>query len=110
MREVIYFELFAHNCMNIIITGRFFFQITIYQGFRNNQAHLYEIFLLGTQVQTKIRITVKFRIIKFQINQVLLYYKTVQKCNKIKVHVQNLTQLLTITYLQNSSGCILLCE
>jgi hypothetical protein len=77
--------------MNIIITGRFFFQITIYQGFRNNQAHLYEIFLLGTQVRTKIGITVKFRI-----NQVLLCYKTVQKCNKIKVHVQNLIN--TITY------------
>jgi hypothetical protein len=31
--KVIYFELFGENCMEIIITRRFFFQITNYQGF-----------------------------------------------------------------------------
>jgi hypothetical protein len=46
------------------LQGIFFFQITNYQGFRNNQEHLYK------SVRTKIRIVVKFRI-----KQVLLYSK-----------------------------------
>jgi hypothetical protein len=44
-----------------------------YQGFQNNQLNLYEFFLLGDQVQTKIQIIVQFLIIQFKINQVLLH-------------------------------------
>jgi hypothetical protein len=55
------------------LQNRFFFQITNCQGFRNNQVNLYEFFLLGMQVQTKIWIIAKFWIMMFRINQVLLY-------------------------------------
>jgi hypothetical protein len=49
------------------------FQIMNCQGFQNNHVNLYEFFLLGMQVQTKIKITVKFLIImEFRINEVLL--------------------------------------
>jgi hypothetical protein len=72
--EVIYFKLLGEKCMKIITMGQIFLQITNYQGFRNNPAHLYEFVLFGTQVQTKIQITFeKFQIIEFWINQVLLY-------------------------------------
>jgi hypothetical protein len=60
--------------MKIITTGQIFFRITNYQGFWNNQVNFYEFFLLGTWVQTKIRIIVKFLITEFRINQVLLYF------------------------------------
>jgi hypothetical protein len=56
------------------IQGRFFFQTANYQGFRNNQVNLYGFFLLGVQLQTKIRISEIFSMTKeFRINQVLLY-------------------------------------
>jgi hypothetical protein len=44
-----------------------------YQGFRNNQANLHEFFFPGMYIQTKIRNIMKFRIVDFLINQVLLY-------------------------------------
>jgi hypothetical protein len=69
--------------MEIIITRRFFFQITNYQGFWNNQVNLYEFFLLGTKVQIKILIITKFRIIGFWINQVLLYNEILFNENSI---------------------------
>jgi hypothetical protein len=56
--------------MKIITIGRFFFLIINYQGFRNNQVNLYDFFLLGTEVQTKIRIIAKLRILEFRINHV----------------------------------------
>jgi hypothetical protein len=41
------------------LQGKVFFQITNYQGFRNNQVNLYEFFLLGTYIQTTIRSIIK---------------------------------------------------
>jgi hypothetical protein len=74
---IIWGELYK-NCT----TGRFFFQVTNYQGFQNSQVDLYEFFLLGMQVQTKIWI-----ITKFWINRVLLYYTEVVPCLR-KWHIE----------------------
>jgi hypothetical protein len=52
---------------------RLFFQIMNYQYFQNNQVNLYAFFFLGMKVETKIRNTEKLQIIKFRINEVLLY-------------------------------------
>jgi hypothetical protein len=63
-------KLFISNYVGRIawglsLQGRFFFQITNYEGFWNSQVNLYEFFLLGMQVQIKIRIIVKFWITEF---------------------------------------------
>jgi hypothetical protein len=71
-------KLFISNYLGrfvwkLSLQRRFFFRITNYQGFQNNQVNLYEFFLLDTYVETKIRIIAKFRTIEFRINQVLPY-------------------------------------
>jgi hypothetical protein len=53
-------KLFILNYLGIIVwklsqQGRCFFWSMNYQGFWNNQANLYEFFLLGTQVKTEIQ-------------------------------------------------------
>jgi hypothetical protein len=67
------FKLFGEKCMEIITTGLIFFCIMNYQGFWNNQANLHEFFFPGMYIKTKIQNIMKFRIVEFLINQVLLY-------------------------------------
>jgi hypothetical protein len=58
--EVINFELFGENCIKIITTGQTFLLNYNYQSFQNNQVNLYEFFILGMYVPTKIPIIAKF--------------------------------------------------
>jgi hypothetical protein len=59
--------------MKIITTGQVFLMNYELSGFQNNKVNWYEFVLLGMQVQTKIQILVKFQIIEFRTDQVLLY-------------------------------------
>jgi hypothetical protein len=73
-----------------------------YQGFLNNQADLYEFFFLGTKVKTKIPNIVKFQIIEFQINQVLLYLSLDKKPIKTSLICIDLMIRLTPPIIKNS--------
>jgi hypothetical protein len=58
--------------MKINTTGQIFLRNYELSGFQNNKVNWYESVLLGMQVQTKIQILVKFQIIEFLTDQILL--------------------------------------